>query len=92
MIESVKYGSLEDYIPANGFSWCWKQEPSNSMELHELLQLYRDIGELNISGVLSTYGFRFNMTLYVVYKVSGMMRLIDSKLILFKGPKICWSK
>lgn len=91
-IKLVKSCILSDRVSANGFTWSWKQSPSTLSELHELLQIYKDIGDMNNSNDPSSYVSRFVPKKIGKYVVSGMRRIIDLKLILFKGLQICWSK
>ncbi|KAL7604491.1 hypothetical protein Lser_V15G17384 [Lactuca serriola] len=91
LLETVKCCNLVDRMSSSRFSWRWKQEPSKPNELHELLQMYKDIEELG-SFENSSFGFQFEMNESGEYKVNLMRKMIDSKLISYKGHKICWSK
>lgn len=75
-----------------GFHWSWRREPSYHSELQELLQLYKDIGDLDITERPKKYGFKFGLSSDGKYKVNIMRCLIDSRLITYKGITICWSK
>nr|KAJ0218328.1 hypothetical protein LSAT_V11C300111540 [Lactuca sativa] len=88
--ESTYCFLLGDCISKVGFSWNWKiKNPASFEELNELLQLYNVIGDLNIDGS-SKYGFRFILSPNGDYTVKYMRKLINSKLITYSGPNICW--
>ncbi|KAL7587442.1 hypothetical protein Lser_V15G40495 [Lactuca serriola] len=89
--ETVKNCRLEDRFSGIGFSWMWRHEPTSDIELKELLELYLDIGNMTIEKN-SKYGFRFILNPTGEYIVKIMRKLLESKLIPFKGPAIWWSK
>ncbi|CAI9285088.1 unnamed protein product [Lactuca saligna] len=69
----------------------WSHEPTCDIELKELLELYLDIGNMTIEKN-SKYGFRFILNPTSEYIVKIMRKLLESKLIPFKGLTIWWSK
>ncbi|KAL7609904.1 hypothetical protein Lser_V15G12120 [Lactuca serriola] len=90
-LETVKNYRLEDRFYGIGFSWMWRHEPTGDIELKELLELYLDISNMTIEKN-SKYGFRFILNPTGEYIVKIMRKLLESKLISFKGPTIWWSK
>ncbi|XP_052622513.1 uncharacterized protein LOC128127842 [Lactuca sativa] len=91
-LEKVKCCLLSNRLTEAGFTWDWRHEPSSGVELHELLGLYRDIGDMVVTNTSRSYGFSFSLTSDGEYKVGDMRRMIDSKLTSYKGSVICWSK
>lgn len=90
-IESSKCFFLEDRLSRDKFSWSWIHVPANPLELNELLNLYIDIrNQCNITN--SDFGFIFTLSYSGEYFVNMMRRLIETKIIQYSGPSICWEK
>ncbi|KAL7614622.1 hypothetical protein Lser_V15G08580 [Lactuca serriola] len=90
-LESVKCCSVSDRLSKNGFSLMWRFEPSGPIELNELLQLYTDIGNLNVVEKLN-FGFSFLLNPNGEFTVNRMRKFLESKLIAYKGKTIGWTK
>nr|KAJ0221987.1 hypothetical protein LSAT_V11C200089580 [Lactuca sativa] len=90
-LETFKCCSLGVRLSTNGFSWMWRFEPTGSDALNELLLLYTDIGSLNFD-VKSTFGFSFLLNPNGEFTVNRMRKFLESKLNLYKGMTIWWTK
>lgn len=61
----------------------WRYEPMDLTKLHELLQIYKEIGLMNTEGT-SMYGFSFNLNSKGDYTINAMRRLIELKFIFIQ--------